>query len=447
MVHILAKLNHVRASCANTWVLRACLAVLMGASLVGAGALFAAHESTGLKVSDSDNVGLESVIAVGPATYGVAWAGNDVSRGVYLAEGSDRHWTQSTVVLPTVGRAWNPSLVYSEGEWIVAWTQGSRRFPSNTVRSIQWRRGDSDGPQVLVPDVYGDVAPHLVSAPTGLHMVYAAATDSARALNAELYYIHHPPSASGWSSPQKVADLGGASSPIDGIWRPRLATDTAGETLHVVWERTSDVSGLQYSIWHLTGTVQLSTTNVDWGTPTQLSPASQRYAMRPDVAVDEDGEAHVVWTEVIPTPQGSILPAEAQHVNHWRSTAAVIQRVNAAPIKVNSTQPTWTSSAVTVGTARLCVAWHGYAPDDAFSKEEVALRCSRDGGLSWQSTANLSQSEDQLSLFPAIVMDLEGIVHASWVEEALSGVEFRPVGIYYALHDMRSAVFLPLVVR
>jgi hypothetical protein len=425
-------------------VSRGMMIVVLICLLLPLALLGAATSSAGRKVSDSENVSASSAIAVGMGEVAVAWAGNAVSRGAYVARGGGEHWTQSALVSPTTGRAWRPSVAYSGDDLFAVWTQGESEFPRNTLRSVWQLDVDGGKMQTVIADVYGDVAPDLTIAENGMHVVFAAAQEKSRSLNAEIYYAHRPAGSDTWSVPERIVGFDGEPSSLDGMWQPRIATDRAGSSVHIVWERTAGVSQLSYTTWYLAGHWQAE--GITWATPQQVSPVEQQYAMRPDVAVDDAGVIHIVWTEVIPTAQGDILPAEAQHINHWRPGSASM-RLNHAPIKVNSTQPTWASASIAAGGDLVCIGWHGYAPDDATSKEDIVLSCSRDSGGVWTMASNVSQSADWLSLFPAVALDADGLVHVSWVEEALVGVEFLPVGIYYGTHDTGNIVYLPLVMK
>ncbi|MGQ9717864.1 MAG: sialidase family protein, partial [Anaerolineae bacterium] len=118
------------------------------------------------------------------------------------------------------------------------------------------------------------------------------------------------------------------------------------------------------------------------------------------------------------------------------------------PLSVNRLRPTVVWPAIAAQGDIVCVAWHGFYPGATQEKEEIYLRCSKDGGATWGPVMNVSQSPDKLSLFPAIAIGANGVIHLAWEE-------FQGGNNYFLNYDAMYAqgpsevwrVFLPLVLR
>jgi hypothetical protein len=115
---------------------------------------------------------------------------------------------------------------------------------------------------------------------------------------------------------------------------------------------------------------------------------------------------------------------------------------------VNNQFPSLAKLSITSEGSNVCIAWHGFYEDDPKNKEEIWMRCSANGGASWQGGINVSASDDLNSVFGNIQMDTSGVVHATWVEFAIEGSEKKPrsLNVRSGPLDVKN-IFLPLVMK
>lgn len=224
-----------------------------------------------------------------------------------------------------------------------------------------------------------------------------------------------------------------------------LATGPSGNTLHVVWE--SRESSELATITYITGTIDGA--GVTWGSTRSLSTGDLLF---PNLAVDAQGNVHVVW--------GEIEEQTKQYIRYTRYSASSgswitpAVRIDQDPVVVNPKIPLNTAPSIAIqetnDQTKVCVAWHGFRTDDPAGSEEVLLRCTHNGSRSWASatTKNVSRTStrdgQEVSMRPAIAFDASGRLHAIWQEHVGDSLR-TDYEIYYA-HEL-SQVFLPLVMR
>ena len=76
--------------------------------------------------------------------------------------------------------------------------------------------------------------------------------------------------------------------------------------------------------------------------------------------------------------------------------------------------------------------------------EDVWVSRSTDGGDTWSSPRNVSQS-DTLSIFPSLTLDEQGKRQIVWQEHRGSGSTWEGYEIYYWCDWVNHTVYLPLV--
>ena len=412
-----------------------------------------------VKLSPDDNVLAESSLALGPDNrVAVIWSSAAAPHGVFLAQTQGSGWTTTTLAPTGNQETWNPVVAYSGTKVIATWAQGGNRADRYTPHAVM-QKDEGLGAQTIITPVFGNIEIGLVVAPTGMHMIFAATTNTSPTIISkfpwDLYYTHRYFTETVWAPPTVIVTHAQViETPvlnmIASIWEPRLAMNEDGTQLNLVWRQeqsvtTSDpipTTNFTYTTWYVSGNWQSG--HMNWSVPQQVSPPEQKYTIRPNVVVGPTGKVHIVWTELIPGAGGITRP-DAQYINYRQLGGSVPTRISNAAIKVNAQQPTRAASSIAVRGNRLCVAWHGFYSGD---KEEVILSCSQDEGGSWQSLINVSESEDWLSFFPTIKIDAANQVHVAWTEYSLEVTQLVPNGLYYrtGTSDVKR-VFLPLVMR
>jgi len=273
-----------------------------------------------------------------------------------------------------------------------------------------------------------------------MHLVFAGAALQENATKGDLYYASRFLNQATWGTPTLVVTRAQVMpQDVGGIWYPRLALTDAGQQIHIVWEQTTET--ISRTVWYISG--QRQGGGVTWQAPFQVSPVGQM-AVRPSIVTGDDDQVHIAWSEIA---EGTESKPVEQYINYRRvsdGTWSAPTRIDPEPVKVNTLFPTKSSPQVAVCGTQVCVAWHGFRSDQS-NKEEISVRCSKNGGLSWRSTFNVSESSDALSLFPALQVDSSKQVHVAWQDITVGPVVYK--GAFYRMGTLDFKVFLPLVVR
>ena len=412
-----------------------------------------------VKLSPDNNVLAESHLALGPDNrVAVIWSHATAPHGVFMAQTLGSGWTVTTVASTGNLETWNPVMAYSGTKAIAAWAQGEKRELRNTPRAVM-QKDEGVAAQTIITPVYGNVEIGLVVVPTGMHMIFAATTNTSSTIRDkfpwDLYYTHRYLTETTWSPPTVIITYAQVipagiwnTNMTAGIWEPRLAANTDGTQLHIVWRQEHSVTTPEpatyftYTTWLVSGNWQAG--HINWSTPQQMSPPAQKYTIRPNVAVGSTGKVHIVWTELIPGSGGITRPDE-QYINYRQLGGPAATRISDAAIKVNAQQPTRAAAAIAVRGNRLCAAWHGFYTGD---KEEIVMSCSQNEGTTWSGLINVSASPTRFSFFPTAKIDAANQVHVAWTEHNLVIDKVVPDGLYYrtGTSDV-SRVFLPLILR
>jgi hypothetical protein len=413
-----------------------------------------------VNLSQNNNVLAESNMALGPDNrVAVIWSGATAPRGVFLAQTQGSDWTTTTLASTGNQETWNPAVTYSGTKVIAAWAQGAKRDLRTSPRAVMQKDEGLDAQTIITP-VFGNVEIGLIVAPTGMHMIFAATTNTSPTIVSkfpwDLYYTHRYLTETTWSPPTVIITYAQVipaeiwnTNMTAGIWEPRLAANADGTQLNLVWRQEHSVTTAEpatyftYTTWYASGSWQSG--HVNWSVPQQVSPPEQKYTIRPNVAAGPTGKVHIVWTELIPSDSGGITRPEAQYINYRQLGGPASARISGAAIKVNAQQPTRASSSVAVSGKHLCVAWHGFYVGD---KEEIILRCSQDEGATWQALINATESPTLLSFFPTVRINAAGQVHIAWVEYILDVTDLVPYDLFYRTGTSEvTQVFLPVVMR
>ncbi len=351
----------------------------------------------------------------------VIWASEtDIARrSVFLAQaGQQGTWSTQVLFQDAEQEAWLPAVAYSGTQLLAAWVQGTYTVPLGNVVQYDVARAQT---QVVMTNAYGYVSPRLAVAPSRVHMVYAARRPAERSgiWAGDLYHVHRALTLSTWSTPTVVVSYTAVVTQAiqAGIRNPHIALSEDGRHLHVAWQQIAkqEINGtivsLPDSIWYISGT--LNAQDVLWGQPMRVSSSTlQMDAVQPDIAVDNHGGAHVVFTI-------STYRQDRQYILYRRlvsNTWSMPVTLTAQAINASKNSPTWAASAVDTADGLVCVTWHGYYGGAGTSREEIFLRCSHDRGVTWQVTVNVAESPNIFSIFPVVGLDEWGQVHVAWGE-------------------------------
>ncbi len=372
---------------------------------------------------------------------GVVWArlseSNTGTRWLTLTQRTADGWSPAITVHQAMTNIIAPALVYQGTTWHVAWIEGK---PPNASRLLATSAGQAT-PQIVATNLYLYPAPMLARAANGLHMVYAASPNNTDRGN--VYYTFYPNGGNAWNTPTLLITSSQVITPgIPGsIWRVRMATNPAGTEVHLVWEQHIYGIKTAYEIWYVKGT--FNNGNLTLGTPKRLSPNGQ-FASYPDIALDRQGGVHVTWTEMLEpltNPTGQYITYRKNLGTGWSIPTRIDDQVAVA----SNLNPTYIQAALAAGDQRICVAWHGSR--DKNNKEELLLTCSPNRGESWQTTVNVSNTQEQLSLFPNIVLDAREKVTVNWLESRTTNWLYD-YEVYVRQERTRSfKLYLPITLR
>lgn len=434
-------------------------ALLPAAVVLAATAGWGDEGSAGARINLSNSGDIrQPALTIGAGDeIAVAWAGvGDAAvpgalKGIFLAVGSGQPLTTTPpLTLTGATDAWAPALAYDDDQLLAAWVQGTYGI-SGTL----WQEdvGSGNPAQAVMAPVYGYTAPRLAVGANGMHMIFSASRAAALA-ESDIYYTYRAPDTATWLSPTKIITHAQASAPDFGeVWYPHMALGSGGTTIHIIWEQTIRYSR---SVWYASGTWLSGEQRFDWGDPIRLSSAGQK-AVRPKVAVDGQNRVHVSWVEQV---YQSGAPKALQYIRYRRFEGGEwipaldeeARRLDPSPVQVNTYRPTWSTISIATGEDILCIAWHGYrAPLGETGEEEVFMNCSRNGGETWSGLIiNVSETPDDLSLFPTVGMDSTGKIHAAW-EEHQGGADYTTnYDVVYrngAVPETKIFVYLPLMMK
>ncbi|MGC9399595.1 MAG: hypothetical protein ACP5HM_10725 [Anaerolineae bacterium] len=382
----------------------------------------------------------------------VLWA--EEEGGLKLARRDPDSGAWSATGLASGLEVWYPDVAYAGSDLRVAWMQGD--FDANPApHGALMEQGVSEPTATtLMEDLYGYMGPHLAVGADGTqHLAFALATSAATWTQGkgDLYYARRTSAGSAWSVSTAVITGGLVledPSATGGIWFPNVAVSPDGSTVHLVWEQRilSLTEGYKFQVWYAEGTWSASEARleIDESSLQRLSPAGRR-AGRPAIAVDAQGRVHVTWTEIT----GNENKPGNEYVYYRRLDLPTSTLLTEEAVLVNVERPAWTTSVLASHEDFICVAWDSYPSSvgAGVGKEEINLRCSRDGGVRWQDFITVLSETEELSIFPHLLFDDQGQIHVLW-EEHQGGVvtqNYRP--FYRGGEVPRLRVFLPLVLR
>ncbi len=429
-------------------------AILM--ALIGATAVYAADSSWGqdgaqptpTNLSISGDIRQPALALNSGGQPIVAWSAIGAAptyypKGIFMAQPGT-----AAQALATTGTqdAWAPDLTYYNDQLSAAWVQGSFPYPGTIMQKT-----GTEGPRTVFTPTYGYTTPRLLVGQDRYHMFFASARSANDFSKADLYYTYRRFSDAQWIAPTVIITRSQANPPNGGIWYPHAALSSDKSVAHLVWEQTAGTVSV-IGVWYTRGVWQAAQERFEWGPLTRLSPTTQN-GVRPKVTVDGAGRVHVAWVE-----QQFSGGATLQYINYRRYeggqwypplTQAGL-RLDPDPVQVNTYRPTWSTISLDSRGNTLCVAWHGYRADPGASgNEEILMRCSKNGGQSWDVTiSNASETPERLSLFPSLKLGAGGTLHIAWEEHQGGLVYTTNYDTYYRQGPVpREKVYLPLTLK
>ncbi len=219
------------------------------------------------------------------------------------------------------------------------------------------------------------------------------------------------PAGGVWSS-----DAVDVSSPDALASNPRVALDAQGDAT-AVWQ-LKDIPGASGFHYSVQSTLR---TDDDWGTPQTIS-REDALADKPEVTVDPDGNATVVWSF---SPIFTGLPTGLQ--TRSRTAAGTWGATTFLTTRPGGVEPNESD-------VQLAADPHGNvtAVWGAWSAPTEVIRAARlPAGGTWSAPINLS-STNAYSLWPRLAVDPQGYATVLWS------------GVQAGVHAVRSRVFDPV---
>ncbi|MCX5990946.1 MAG: hypothetical protein NTZ04_01225 [Chloroflexi bacterium] len=188
-----------------------------------------------------------------------------------------------------------------------------------------------------------------------------------------------------WSAPQSIP--GTSAAPGD----PRIAVDHQG-SLHVVWE--DSIGGESAIFW------ALRSSDGSWSAPQKITGSSDN-SSAPDIAVDAQGNPQVVWKEELTRGNAGIKYAARSGQADWLTQ------------NISNNQGGSDSPSIAIdGEGNLHVVWQDSSLQITGGYLDILYAAKpSDGG--WSAPVNISNSQ-RPSAHPRIAVDGENNPHVVW---------------------------------
>lgn len=194
-----------------------------------------------------------------------------------------------------------------------------------------------------------------------------------------------PTAAQTWSNTKRLTWT------ADDSWYPDVATDSSNN-IHIVW---SDNTPGNWEIFYKKSTDQ----GTSWAT--QRLTNTWRHSHNPAIAVDSSDHIHVVWNDNSPGQNEIHHMKSTDHGIHWTMKRLTYNSGSSE------------SAAIAVDTINsIYVVWQDETPGN----NEIYLRKSSNGGVSWEGTKRLTWTAGS-SEAPAVTVDDDGNIHIVWQDD------------------------------
>jgi BNR repeat-containing family member len=256
--------------------------------------------------------------------------------------------------------------------WGLIFSAQTARADWTPAKRITWTSGVSIHPAITIDPS------------KTLHVVWYDNTPG----NSEIYYKKSTDGGSNWSVSQRLTWTAGASSD------PAIAIGM-DNSVNVVWE---DSTPGHYELYYR----RSADGGSSWSSAKRLTWTSSS-CRAPAMAIDGDNRIHVAWFEYT---QGTISNIE---IHYRRSTDGGLSWNPAQRLTWtagNSYYPAMASDS----NQNVRVVWYD---DSSAADYEIYYKGSTDGGSAWTPAKRLTWNSGSSS-YPAIAVDLDGIIHVVW---------------------------------
>jgi hypothetical protein len=190
-----------------------------------------------------------------------------------------------------------------------------------------------------------------------------------------------------WSTPQSISGTSSISA------SPRIAVDQQG-SLHVVWQ--DSIGGEPGIYW------AVRSSDGSWSTPQQITGTSAN-SSAPDVAVDAQGNPHVVWEEELAEGNTDIIYATKSDESDW-----LTQNIS------NDHEGSASPSIAIDDQGNLHVVWQGDPLQITGGYLDILYTAKPSNG-DWSAPVDISHNQ-RPSAHARIAVDGEGNPHVVWEE-------------------------------
>lgn len=236
-----------------------------------------------------------------------------------------------------------------------------------------------------------------------------------------------------WYSYKPIADTNWAvPSPITDTvpssFAPDVAVDSNGN-VHVVWQEHVSEGAIWYSkgSWNET---------FNWSAPITVSQVLTG-CTTPAIAVGSDNYVHVVWAQRISEDEQYVY-----YANFPSNDPSLIIpiKVFTEAIGVSTEAPTYLYPSMAIrGDSEVHVVWHGKSETEI--TDQIWYAVSEDKGNSWSSPIRISREAARQALAPDIALD-EKIGHVVWQGKD----ESEKYQVMYS-RGFPYAVYLPMTTK
>jgi hypothetical protein len=210
-----------------------------------------------------------------------------------------------------------------------------------------------------------------------------------------------------WESPRLVAAPPATEDYPANFGPVEVAVDPEGNG-HVVWGSSN---AIPYTVGHAVYKVAAH----QWQEPVGVNPTAEAAGSLtfPDIAIDQEGVAHTVWSTYQQSGRETILAYSRLHPgeNSWSESRPL-------PTPEGSVRNLFPRLAVD-GQEKLHLLWLTTLPlPDPHSEywQTPAYTTSSDGGITWSPVITVTDRFSATQASPALVVDHQGVVHAMWQE-------------------------------
>jgi len=216
---------------------------------------------------------------------------------------------------------------------------------------------------------------------------------------------------------------------IPGSFAPDVSVDSQGNA-HVVWQEDVNEGAIWYSKGSWNGTF-------NWSGPITLSEGLTG-CVTPAIAVGSDNYVHIVWGRHISDDEQYVYYANFPHNDPGSITTPV--QVFTEAVGVSTEAPTYLYPRLAIrGDSEIHVVWHGKAETDI--TDQIWYAVSQDKGSSWSSPIKISREATRQGVAPDIALDGE-MGHVVWQGKD----ESDRYQVMYS-RGFPYAVYLPMVTK